>query len=135
MFYPLSQQAHWQFLCLYWSVAPYFYIFPITLLSPMLIPKPCSHPQYFIQLLQFLCCFGSLFWLLEVLIGSLFHEKLGPCLVPISKLGGPCKFRERSHSQYFIQLFQVPVLSFLILLFLFVRRHTRIREAEVHCAR
>ena len=34
-----------------------------------------------------------------------------------------------------ILFFQVPVLSFLILLFLFVRRHTRSREAEVHCAR
>jgi len=32
-------------------------------------------------------------------------------------------------------LILVPVLSFLILLFLFVRRHTRSREAEVHCAR
>jgi len=32
-------------------------------------------------------------------------------------------------------LILVPVLSFLILFFLFVRRHTRTREAEVHCAR
>jgi len=32
-------------------------------------------------------------------------------------------------------LILVPVLSFLILLFLFVRRHTMRREAEVHCAR
>ena len=30
-------------------------------------------------------CFGSLFWLLGVLIGYLFHKKF----VPISKLGGP----------------------------------------------
>ena len=34
-------------------------------------------------------CFGSLFWLLGVPIGSLFHKKLGPYWVPISKLGGP----------------------------------------------
>ena len=35
---------------------------------------------------------GSLFWLLRVPIGSLFHKKLGPYWVPISKLGGPYKF-------------------------------------------
>ena len=33
--------------------------------------------------------FGSLFWLLGVLIGSLFHKKMGPYWVLISKLGGP----------------------------------------------
>ena len=32
---------------------------------------------------------GSLFWLLGVLIGSLFHKKMGPYWVLISKLGGP----------------------------------------------
>ena len=32
--------------------------------------------------------FGSLFWLLRVLIGSLFHKKMGPYWVLISKLGG-----------------------------------------------
>ena len=32
--------------------------------------------------------FGSLFWLLGVLIGSLFHKKMGPYWVLISKLGG-----------------------------------------------
>ena len=32
--------------------------------------------------------FGSLFWLLGVLIGSLFHKKVGPYWVLISKLGG-----------------------------------------------
>ena len=32
--------------------------------------------------------FGSLFWLLQVLIGSLFHKKMGPYWVLISKLGG-----------------------------------------------
>ena len=37
-------------------------------------------------------CFGSLFWQLGVPIGSLFHKKLGPYWVPISKLGGPYKF-------------------------------------------
>ena len=37
-------------------------------------------------------CFGSLFWLLGVPIGSLFYKKLGPYWVPISKLGGPYKF-------------------------------------------
>ena len=40
-------------------------------------------------------CFGSLFWLPRVPIGSLFHEKLGPCWVPISKHGGPYKFGEQ----------------------------------------
>ena len=32
--------------------------------------------------------FGSLFWLLRFLIGSLFHKKMGPYWVLISKLGG-----------------------------------------------
>ena len=39
--------------------------------------------------------FGSLFWLPRVPIGSLFHEKLGPYWVPISKHGGPYKFGEQ----------------------------------------
>ena len=39
--------------------------------------------------------FGSLFWLLRVPIGSLFHDKLGPYWVPISKHGGPYKFGEQ----------------------------------------
>ena len=30
-----------------------------------------------------------------MMIGSLFHKKLGPFLVPISKLGGPYKFSEQ----------------------------------------
>ena len=38
------------------------------------------------------CPFRSLFWLPRVPIGSLFHKKLGPYWVPISKLGGPYKF-------------------------------------------
>ena len=33
--------------------------------------------------------FGSLFWLLGVLIGSLFPKKMGPYWVLLSKLGGP----------------------------------------------
>ena len=37
-------------------------------------------------------CFGSLFWLLGVLVGSLFHQKMGPYWVLISKLGGPYQF-------------------------------------------
>ena len=41
------------------------------------------------------CRFGSLFWLPRVPIGSLFHKKLGPYWVPISKLGGPYKFWEQ----------------------------------------
>ena len=36
--------------------------------------------------------FGSLFWLLGVPIGSLFHKKIGPYWVPISKLGVPNSF-------------------------------------------
>ena len=39
--------------------------------------------------------FGSLFWLLRVPIGSLFHEKLGPYWVPIFKREGPYKFGEQ----------------------------------------
>ena len=39
--------------------------------------------------------FGSLFWLLRVPIGSLFHEKLGPYWVPIFKHEGPYKFGEK----------------------------------------
>ena len=35
------------------------------------------------------CNFGSLFCVFRVPIGSLFHEKLGPFLVPISLIGGP----------------------------------------------
>ena len=34
-------------------------------------------------------CFGSLFWLLGVLIRSLFHKKRGPYWVLIPKVGGP----------------------------------------------
>ena len=33
--------------------------------------------------------FGFLFWLMGVLIGSLFHRKMGPYWVLISKLGRP----------------------------------------------
>ena len=40
------------------------------------------------------CCFGSLFWLPGVPIGSLFQKKLGPYWVPISKLGVPISFRD-----------------------------------------
>ena len=36
--------------------------------------------------------FGSLFWLLRVLFGSLFHKKMGPYWLLISKLGGLYKF-------------------------------------------
>ena len=43
--------------------------------------------------------FGSLFWLPRVPIGSLFHEKLGPYWVPISKHGGPYKFGEQWESR------------------------------------
>jgi len=39
--------------------------------------------------------FGSLFWSPRVPIGSLFHGKLGPYWVPISKHGGPYKFGEQ----------------------------------------
>jgi len=44
--------------------------------------------------------FGSLFWLPRVPIGSLFHEKLGPYWVPISKHGGPYKFGEQCTCRY-----------------------------------
>ena len=46
----------------------------------------CWQILFFSYALNFINrCFGSLFWLLGVPIGSLFHKKLGPYWVPISK--------------------------------------------------
>ena len=58
-------------------------------------------------------CFGSLFWLLGVPIGSLFHKKLGPYWVPISKLGGPYKFMWQWKRQKGPYMDPVPIIGTL----------------------
>ena len=58
-------------------------------------------------------CFGSLFWQLGVPIGSLFHKKLGPYWVPISKLGGPYKFMWQWKRQKGPYMDPVPIIGTL----------------------
>ena len=67
--------------------------------------------------------FGSLFWLLRVPIGSLFHEKLGPYWVPIFKHEGPYKFGEQwnnfdiLNTIFFLDCFGLPILLNIVHIF------------------
>ena len=74
----------------------------------------CWQILFFSYALNFINrCFGSLFWLLGVPIGSLFHKKLGPYWVPISKLGGPFKFMWQWKRQKGPYMDPVPIIGTL----------------------
>ena len=73
----MSNDLHWYYTCMLWNYASGLHCWQIFIFT------------YAYALIFIHRRFGSLFWLLGVLIGSLFHKKMGPYWVLISKLGGP----------------------------------------------
>ena len=71
-----SNYLHCYYTCMSWNYASSLHCWQIFIFT------------YAYALIFIHRRFGSLFWLLGVLIGPLFHKKMGPYWVLISKLGG-----------------------------------------------
>ena len=81
------------------SQGPYFYYFGFIHAKIVNLSHIFRHWFYFTLIFTYAYALifihrrlGSLFLLLRVLIGSLFHKKMGPCWALISKLGGLYQF-------------------------------------------